>query len=73
MPDQAQDQLEILAAGVRTLVQTVGYIGALKLLAADARARAEAGAAPEATGDLLHLARKLDDLALDVDENSVLP
>ena len=68
-----EDQYTEFRAALARVVQTVGYTGALTLLAADARARAEAGHAPEATGDLLHLAGKLDALAQDVDENSILP
>ena len=68
-----EDQYAELRAVLARVVQTVGYTGTLTLLAADARARAEAGHAPEATGDLVNLAGKLDALAQDVDENSILP
>ena len=73
MDHASEDHYRELRAGVQTLVLAVGYTGILTLLAADARARAEAGHAPEAAGDLLHLAEKLDDLARDVDENTILP
>ena len=72
MEDEVDQYIELRTL-VKRLVLAVGYTGALTLLAADARTRAEAGHAPEATGDLLQLAGKLDALAQDVDENSILP
>jgi hypothetical protein len=73
MDPEAQQQYLELRSAVQALILAVGYTGTLTLLAADARARAEAGHAPEATGDLLELAGKLDDLARDVGENTILP